>query len=137
MKYGILRKMNTFFGRFLVQNPFGKSGEDIATQFLRDIGFSIIARNVVNSVGRRLGEIDIIARDGHCLVFVEVKTRSACDIPFSLSIQKDKLRRLAKIAEWYMKQSNFVDQSYRFDMVGVVVKDGMKPNITHIQDIFL
>ena len=132
----MLKKMN-ILRRFSVQSPFGRSGEDIAVQFLRDIGFVIVARNVANPTGRRLGEIDIVARDGHCLVFVEVKTRSASDMPLGLSIQTEKLRRLGKIGEWYIKQGNLANQSYRFDMVGVVVVDGMKPNITHIRDIFL
>ena len=49
----------------------GRIGEDIAAQYLRLIGYGIIGKNL--RIGRN--EIDIVASDGDCLVFVEVKTR--------------------------------------------------------------
>src|SRR5438874_6863022 len=51
---------------------FGKAGEDLACRELERRGYAILARRY----RRRGGELDIIARDGPTLVFVEVKTRA-------------------------------------------------------------
>ena len=124
-------------GTFFVRNTLGRSGEDIAVRFLLQLGYSIVDRNVTNPQGRRLGEIDIVAIDLDCVVFIEVKTRASKDAPLRLSIQKEKLRRLAKIGEWYMKQTNMKGKRYRFDLVGILLLPEEKPEVTHIQSIFL
>ena len=125
------------FGTFFVRNTLGRSGEDIAVRFLLQLGYFIVDRNVTNPRGRRLGEIDIVAIDRDCVVFIEVKTRASKDVPLRLSIQKEKLRRLAKIGEWYMKQADMKGKRYRFDLVGILLSPKEKPEITHIQSIFL
>lgn len=51
---------------------FGKLGENIAAEYLKRKGYSIIARNFYC----KMGEIDIIAKEKHEIVFVEVKTRN-------------------------------------------------------------
>ncbi len=55
----------------------GKTGEQVAANFLQNNGYKILEMNYKNSLGKRLGEIDIIAEDKEAgeLVFVEVKTR--------------------------------------------------------------
>lgn len=129
--------MKNIFGTFFVKNALGRQGEDIAVSFLRRLGYVVVARNVVNPRGKRLGEIDIVVMDGDCLVFAEVKTRTSRDIPLGLSIQKEKLHRLNKIGEWYIKQADLGGRNYRFDLVGVLLFPGKKPEITHVQSIFL
>ena len=57
------------------KDPLGERGENLAARELRDKGYKIIARNFKCV----MGEIDIIARDGKTLVFVEVKTRASDD----------------------------------------------------------
>lgn len=71
----------------------GRAGEDAACALLLSKGFEILGRNVRN----RLGELDIIARDGQVLVFVEVKTRSSIEgaIEAVDSVKQHKLMRLA------------------------------------------
>lgn len=129
--------MRHFFSKFALSNAFGKHGEDQAERFLEQKGYHIVARNVTNPSGRRLGEIDIVALEGEKVVFVEVKTRKSADIPLSLSIRPEKLRRLARIGEWYMKRADWLDRKYRFDMVGIVENPGKEAEIQHIKDIFL
>lgn len=132
-----IHAMKDFFSRFSLRNTFGRGGEDAAVRFLRRIGYRILARNVVNPNGRRLGEIDIVAEDGECIVFVEVKARISEKVPIRLSIGREKLHRLAKIGEWYMKHAGLMERRFRFDMVGIIAPEGEKSEITHIRDIFL
>lgn len=127
----------SLWAHFQLKNPFGRRGEARAEQFLRKEGYRIVARNVTNPDGRRLGEIDIVAFDGDCLVFVEVKARTSTEIPLALAIRKEKLHRLAKIGEWYLRRMKLFGTQYRFDMVGVLKVPGQEPKITHIKDIFL
>lgn len=129
--------MRNFFAKFALSDAVGKRGEDQAERFLCRLGYRILARNVTNPSGRRLGEIDIVALDGEKVVFVEVKTRKSAAMPLGLSIRPEKLRRLARIGEWYMKRAGWLSRKYRFDMVGIVEYPGKEAEIQHIKDIFL
>ncbi len=53
----------------------GEKGEELAVRFLKKKGYKIIKQNYKT----RIGEIDIIARDGNALVFIEVKTRESIE----------------------------------------------------------
>ena len=67
----------------------GKLGEDIAARFLSRKGYAVIGRNVKTFVG----EIDIVARKGSFIIFIEVKTRGTNSLgPPYLSITKKKKR---------------------------------------------
>jgi len=99
----------------------GKLGEELALERLRHLGYKCIARNYRCP----LGEIDIIAEDGDCLVFVEIKTRRGK----SLGITKEavtvrKRRQLSKVALAYMKRNNCCDVKSRFDVVAINLNQG-------------
>lgn len=103
---------------------FGDLGEKIAARFLRNKGYDIIDLNFQNSSGRRIGEIDIIARDNQKkeLIFVEVKTREFNKYKETLpeeNITYQKLRRMEKAANCYMKQRGIKEDDYRFDAISV------------------
>ena len=104
-------------------NDIGREGENIATNFLIQKGYEIITRNW------RYGpkEIDIVARDGDTMVFVEVKTRStlAFELPQE-AVTKKKMRNLVEAADAYMIQNN-IDLEGRFDIVGVL--NGTPPKV--------
>ncbi|NTW13652.1 MAG: YraN family protein [Candidatus Moranbacteria bacterium] len=127
--------------RFHLNNPLGNRGEDIAARYLRGKGFSILERNYRNNKGRAFGEIDIVARDRDELVFVEVKARTGTmdsGIHAEEAITAEKLRRLSRIAEVYVRERNVGDGPYRFDAISVLIrKDGKEPEIRHLQSIFL
>lgn len=98
---------------------FGNFGEDTATNFLKESGYKIIERNF----NCRFGEIDIIAMDNNCLVFVEVKTRSGDKYGaphYSINYWKQKHLRLS--ANLYITKKRLNNYCARFDVVEIFGK---------------
>ena len=124
-------------------SSIGQAGEKIAAQYLERLGYSILEFNYKNDFGRRMGEIDIIAKDKKAdqLVFVEVKTRSYAGYPDTLpeeNITPAKLKKLSRIASTYLNSRSLSDASYRFDAVSVWLDEnsGMS-KVKHLPSIFL
>lgn len=108
----------------------GQTGEDMAAAFLENKGFKILERNF------RAGqsEIDIIAMDKDCLVFVEVRLRKNADFGLpEQSMSKAKMNALKRGAESYMRKRNWLGD-VRFDFVAIIQKPDL--DIEHFQDIF-
>jgi putative endonuclease len=127
--------------RFHPKNIVGNRGEDEASSFLRSIGYAILERNYRNDRGHAVGEIDIVAKDGDQLVFVEVKTRTAADgrepCP-EANITFGKLRKLERIVSCYLRERRCESTAYRFDAVSVVYdRSSSSPEIRHFKGIFL
>lgn len=124
------------------RNQTGSFGEESAAAFLCKKGYKIVGKNYRNKIGRQIGEIDIIAYDKNCLVFVEVKTRSTTigkfGFPAEANITRNKLRKLEKIANSYLKTKNLLYSQYRFDAISVYVnKNSQKiTEIKHMENIF-
>ena len=97
---------------------FGKRGEDLACEELQRRGYAILDRRFRT----RCGELDIVARDGRVLVFVEVKARSSSSFgsPFE-SVTWQKRHRLSRMAAAYLWQKRLPESACRFDVVGVTV----------------
>jgi len=97
-------------------SPLGPKGEDAAASYLQKKGYEILCRNY----RQRFGEIDIVARDGEVLVFVEVKTRRSqrYGTPFE-AIDQRKQRQLSKVALHYITRYKLYDQPARFDVIAV------------------
>ncbi len=104
-------------------NDVGREGEALAANFLQQKGYEIVDRNW------RYGpkEIDIVARDGDTMVFVEVKTRStlAFELPQE-AVTKKKMKNLVEAADAYLIQHN-IDIESRFDIVAVL--NGNPPKV--------
>jgi len=112
--------------------PLGSEGEDLAVRFLQKKGYRIVARNYRTPVG----EIDIIARDGDTIVFVEVKTRT--DISFGYpfeAVNKRKRQKLKNLALLYLKRQG-KESPVRFDVLSIFCMDNGKKDIEHIKDAF-
>lgn len=107
----------------------GPVGESLAADHLRALGYDIIALNVRT----KLGEIDIVARDGEEIVFVEVKTRSsdfAGDPLEAITPRKAaKLRRLAE--SWISDQARGPEPAWRIDCIGILCSE-TPPRIDHV-----
>lgn len=118
----------------------GAFGEKMAAVYLRKKGYRIIETNFKNALGRRLGEIDIIAKTGKILVFVEVKTRTLENTNSPLpeeSITPQKLRRLNKAGQFYIKSNNLWGSPFRFDAISIWINANRKnAKIKHIESMF-
>lgn len=110
----------------------GKHGEEIAAEHLRSLGFAILE---INWRHRRT-EVDIIAKDGEALVFVEVKTR-AYDYfgrpEAFVDLKKEKMLALAAAA--YMEKTAH-EWEIRFDVVSVLMKNEQEWSVQHLRDAF-
>lgn len=94
----------------------GRIGEETACAWLLSKGHVLVARNV----RYKMGEIDIITRDGHVLCFIEVRSREKTNFgtPQS-SVRSDKQTKLIRAAQLYL-QKNFMQPPFcRFDVVAV------------------
>lgn len=110
----------------------GRKGEDLAAGYLKKLGYRIIGRNVVNS----LGELDLVADDGRCLVVVEVKTRSSSLRPPSEAVNFRKRRKLCQVAALFLKTYRDPHRPLRFDVVEVICPEQGAPVINHIRAAF-
>ena len=99
----------------------GAWGEDRAAEFLEREGYRILERNYRCP----LGEMDIIAREGRTVVFVEVKTRSSERFgPPQAAIGPQKQRRMTAIALYYLKGKGWLGTPARFDVAAVSLGEG-------------
>ena len=111
----------------------GKSGENIALNYLKDNRYKIIDRSY------RLfrGEIDIIASDQKTLVFVEVKTRKSTDYGLpEESVTPSKQRQIRKIAQGFLAKNNLQDVECRFDVISLSFDEKEGFSIRHIKNAF-
>ncbi len=100
---------------------FGKQAEELAARHLKRRGYKIIARNYRT----RVGEIDIIAREGRSLVFIEVKGRQSTRYGSAkAAVTARKQQQVARVALWYLKETDQMGVHARFDVVAVTRKDG-------------
>lgn len=118
-----------FFGTKGPERP-GGSAEDAAAHHLQDHGYRIIARNHRT----RLGELDIIARQGDMLVIVEVKSgQQASAFRPHEHVDRAKRRRLLQLAEDYRKRQRLLHLPVRLDIIEVIERPGQRPQINHLQ----
>ena len=113
-------------------NETGRRGEELAALFLEEKGWTIIERNWRH--GR--AEVDLIARDGEVLVFVEVKTsRSDLFGPPEAWVSARKMKLLTRAAVAFMEQVDHRDE-IRFDVVAVYLPYRGQAEIRHLPDAF-
>ncbi len=94
----------------------GKFGEEEAVRWLLGQGYEIVERNVVN----KGGEIDIVAREGETLCFVEIKARSNKAFgPAIAAVDARKQRRISRAAALYIAVKRLHNAPCRFDVLGL------------------
>jgi len=111
---------------------FGRKNESVAARYLKKNGYRIITKNYRT----KMGEIDIIAKEGDVIVFVEVKARKS---PFlnraKESVTKSKQHKLTLTAYSYLKQKGLDGKSARFDVVSIDYTQNL-PEIEVIKNAF-
>ncbi len=112
----------------------GFDAEQFAQDYLVRQGISIVQRNF----HCRLGEIDLIALDGRCLVFVEVRYRGAGSFSRAgLTVDSYKQRKLIRTAALYIaKRPQYADSVVRFDVVAIDADRNDETTINWIKDAF-
>ncbi|KAF0134523.1 MAG: endonuclease [Candidatus Saganbacteria bacterium] len=111
----------------------GITGEIIAVEYLTQKGLSVIDRNFHS----QQGEIDIIAKDGDIIVFVEVKYYSFRSYGSPLgSVRKSKRQSIIHAAQTFLYKKNLRQINCRFDVISIYRDSGGKTNIDYIKDAF-
>jgi putative endonuclease len=111
----------------------GRIGEDLAHRYLRRRGCTIVSRNYRTPAGS--GEIDLVARDGGILVFVEVKTRATADFGDpDRAVDAEKRMHLRRAARDYARRAGVDWAQTRFDIVSIVLAH--PPRIEWTRDAF-
>lgn len=111
----------------------GVLGERAAKKFLKQQGLKCLTANFRSD----RGEIDLVFRDGDCLVFAEVKTRSSEEWSRpAAAVDADRRRRLSRCALDYLRLLKNPRVKIRFDIVEVLLADGNVLEIRHLPNTF-
>lgn len=110
-----------------MQKITGSLGEIRAEQILAEKGYELLAHNVVLPGS----EIDLIARDGGVIVFIEVKTRTGRRGTGREAVSLAKQRRICKGAMYYMMRNGLMNRQARFDVIEI-----QGERVTHIVNAF-
>jgi putative endonuclease len=111
--------------------PLGVRGESVAARHLEREGWSILHRNF--RMGRK--EIDLVARRGEVVAFVEVKSRAGSGYGHPLeAITWRKRREIQQVASSWVHRFGREGDVYRFDAVAVMWLPGRDPEVEHVED---
>lgn len=106
----------------------GQRYEHLAVQYLKGLGYQILEQNY----RCRQGEVDIIAADGDCIVFCEVKYRKNQKHGYpEEAVTPAKQQKISRTALYYLYQNQLTDCMCRFDVIGI-----MGEEIRHYRDAF-
>jgi len=105
------------------QRQKGKAGEEIALEFMKKKGYTLVCKNFSTP----LGEIDLIVQKGDALVFVEVKAYSSKELCAVEKVDQRKREKISRVAEVFLlKNSKLLSKirEIRFDVITVNLKTG-------------
>lgn len=119
----------------LSRQALGALGERHAARALRAAGLRVLEGNYRT----RQGELDLIARDGDTLVFVEVRTRTSRDIVSPLaSVDARKQAQIIRMARYYRRARRLSECPSRYDVVEVIATPaGRVEDVRHVVGAFL
>lgn len=115
-----------------VDPTLGERGENVAAKFLTTNGYKILQRNFMTKVG----EVDIVARQGKVLVFVEVKTRQEEQVRPEDQVNAEKMHQITKASEVFLSRFGQPQPPARFDVIAILWPEGREPIIRHHENAF-
>ena len=118
----------------ITNQQLGSLGEKLAAKYLKQKGYKILEKNYKC----KLGEIDIIARDGEEIVFIEVKTRTADPYVRGIyAVDKRKQEHILRTASWYLSATGCGLQP-RMDIIEIELdSDNKLMRVNHIESAFI
>lgn len=109
----------------------GALAEQTAKLYAEELGYKFVQSNYFSNVG----EIDLIVRDGECLVFIEVKSRWSDSFGTAeFAVNKSKLMKMKKTAQDFLYKTKTKASEYRFDMMALNWVNGV-PTIVHYKNV--
>ncbi len=119
----------------LYKKHFGKKGEEIAADYLMDHDFEILEENFRS----KFGELDIVAKKGNKLYFIEVKTRSNLKrgMPYE-AVNKRKIHQIKKTATYFLLENDkYKDYKYVISVVSILIKDRAVDKLQFFENVDL
>lgn len=115
-----------------VASAIGAYGEERAAEYLSGLGYHVVDRNWRCDQG----ELDIVARDGPCVVFCEVKTRRSVAFGSPVeAVTPAKAARLRRLAACWLREHNERANEVRIDVVGILSPAGAPAQIEHLMGV--
>lgn len=113
------------------KQSMGRWGEDAAARYLAERGYEILARNVRT----QYGELDLVAKHGELLVFIEVKTRSGNQYGQpEEAITPTKQQHLVDAAESYLQANPQIKADWRVDVIAITQQPGGETDVVHFEN---
>ena len=114
------------------RQKIGRMGESLAEKYLNERGYTVRGRNVHTSYG----EIDLVARLGEIVVFMEVKTRrsKAYGLP-EISVNLRKLNHMRQSAEAYMQAHPESGAHWQVDVIAIQISKEAEPELVHFENV--
>lgn len=114
-----------------MSSTLGTRGEDLAVNYLKNKGYTIIEQNW----HCQRGEIDIVAQVGELWVFCEVKTRRSTSTQQAfVNITESKAKKIIASVQHYLHEHVLEDVVWRIDAIGIAIPHNGKPIIDHVED---
>lgn len=114
------------------RRKFGNEGEELAAKFLKRQGLKILK----TQYRTKFGEIDLVARDGREIVFVEVKTRRTLEFGHpEEAVHPIKLAHMSAAGEYYLREHKCEAAPHRYDVIAIIWPEGETPEILHLKAI--
>lgn len=110
----------------------GKQGEKIAEEYLKNKGYEILDRNFHYS---KFAELDLVARLGSEIIFVEVKTRTTNTFGApEEAVDYRKMQNIFIASEHYLKEKNIQNLKPRIDVIAIILNE-KEFKIRHIENL--
>lgn len=112
---------------------WGLAGERLAARYLTERGWTVVDHRF--RMGRL--EVDLVARRGALVAFVEVKTRWSTRFGSPIeAVTWHKQREIVRVARAWVDRHGRPDDTYRFDVIGVTLEPLRPPQVEHLEDAF-